>query len=281
MTLWLKPLFCEDVGGHAEAMTLGFGGEVAEFYQRYRRGYPATVFEALVDTLMLTDRDTAIDLGCGTGQLTIPLATHLRAVVGVDPEADMLVRARQGAADQGVTNVSWMLGADTDVAAVGELLGLGTVGAVTIGQALHWMDHQTLFRTVASVLRPGGGVAIVTNGAPLWLHDAPWSRALRGCLEQWFGAELSQTCGTDEASQRHYSDGLVSAGYAVSETSIDYTDDLTFDQLVGGVYSAFHVDELPAPDKRSVFADQIRRAVHGQTRFPEPVHVAILIGRTK
>jgi hypothetical protein len=38
-------------------------------------------------------------------------------VVGVDPEPDMLRRARQAAKDLGVPGVSWMLGADTDIPA--------------------------------------------------------------------------------------------------------------------------------------------------------------------
>lgn len=38
----------------------------------------------------------------------------VRSVVAVDPEPDMLVRARRAASDQGVINVSWMLGTDTN-----------------------------------------------------------------------------------------------------------------------------------------------------------------------
>ena len=173
-------------------MSLGFGGEVAHFYQRYRRGYPAAVFDALVDAFALTVDDIVLDLGCGTGQLALPIAARVRAVVGVDPEPDMLVCARQAGTEQGVTNVSWMLGADTDLPAAGALLGGRTVGAITIGQALHWMDYEALFQNVALLTRDGGGVAVVTNGTPLWLQESAWSRALRGCLEQWLGRKLTQ-----------------------------------------------------------------------------------------
>jgi SAM-dependent methyltransferase len=110
-----------------------------------------------------------VDLGCGTGQLTVPLAARVRAVIGVDPSPDMLSRARREA--PGSKNAVWFLGADTDLPHLANLLGERSVAAITIGQALHWMDHETLFRAVKPLLRPGGGIAVVTNGTPLW-----WSR---------------------------------------------------------------------------------------------------------
>ncbi|HEY3902386.1 MAG TPA: class I SAM-dependent methyltransferase, partial [Streptosporangiaceae bacterium] len=120
---------------------LGFSGEVADLYHRYRHGYPAAVIGELAGAFGLDDRDVVVDVGCGTGQLTLPMARRVRAVVGVDPEPDMLARARQAARDLGVFNVTWMLGGDGDIPAVRGLLGDGSAGAVTVGQALHWMDH--------------------------------------------------------------------------------------------------------------------------------------------
>jgi SAM-dependent methyltransferase len=153
-------------------MDLGFGGEVADLYHRYRHGYPSAAIDMLAETFGLNAQDMVVDVGCGTGQLTLPIARRVRAVIGMDPEPDMLRRARRAARNAQVSNVCWMLDADTDVPA------------------------------------------------------------------------------------------------------------LTFDQLVGGIYSAMPVDRLPAPDQRPAFAKQLRRAVGPHERFTEPVHVAILTGRT-
>ena len=193
--------------GHTGAMPeadLGFHGEVADLYHRYRHGYPEPVISAIARIFSLSDRDVAVDLGCGTGQLTLPLAARVRAVVGVDPEPDMLMRARRAAGEAGVMNVSWMVGADTDIGAIRALLGGGKVGAVTVGQALHWMNHPALFSGARPLFRPGGGIAVVTNGTPLWLQDTDWSRAIRQLLEDWLGHKSRATCGTDEHSQQRY-----------------------------------------------------------------------------
>ena len=72
-------------------------------------------------------------------------------------------------------------------------------------------------------------------------------RYSRGGLSE---GRLSSACGTDEPSQWRYHHDLAAVGFEVIAMSFDY-----------GVYSALGVTQLPAPDQRSAFAEQIRRAV--------------------
>ena len=192
----------------------------------------------LAEAFGLTASDVVVDVGCGTGQLTVPVARRVRAVIGMDPEPDMLRRARRAARDARVSNVSWMLGADSDVPALRGLLGEGSIAAVTVGQALHWMAYEELFRSAGSLVRPGGGVAVVTNGTPLWLQDSGWSRSVREFLARWLGTRPAAACGTDRQSQQRYEHALAMAGFEVSSAAFDYAAELTFDQLAGGIYSA-------------------------------------------
>jgi hypothetical protein len=188
----------------------------------------------------------------------------------------MLAEARRVAADR--TNLSWMVGADTDVPMIGSLLGKGALGAVTIGQALHWMDHDSLFHALHPLFRPGGGVAVVTNGTPLWLQDSGWSRALRRHLELWLDSEVTSTCGTDEASQTRYAESLTAAGFTVGRRDFHYQDELDLDRIIGGVYSALPVNLLPPLEQRSYFAKQVGRALEGHTPYHENITVTLLTG---
>lgn len=255
---------------------MGFGGEVAGFYQRYRRGYPAEVIDGLVRAFELTREDVVVDLGCGTGQLALPLAERVRAVIGMDPEPDMLAEARRVAGDR--SNVSWMVGSDADVSVLGTLLGKESLGAVTIGQALHWMAHDTLFHALHPLLRAGGGVAVVANGTPLWLQDSDWSRALRRHLELWLDSEVAATCGTDEDSRIRYAESLAAAGFTVNQSRFHYTDVLDLDRIIGGVYSALPVNLLPPLEQRSYFAKQVGRALEGLDPYDEKIDVTLLTG---
>jgi SAM-dependent methyltransferase len=264
----------------ADGMGMGFSGEVATYYARYRRGYPPAAVDAIAEAFGLGIDDVVVDLGCGTGQLSLPLAARVRAVVGMDPEPDMLVLARRTANERGVANTWWVLGADSDLPALGHLLGERMVGAVTIALAIHWMDRDTLFRAIRPLLRPGGGIAVVTNGTPLWLQDTEWSRTLAECLERWTGRRPTGSCQTDDEGRRLNRQALTSAGYRVVESSVDYVADLTVDELVGGIFSAISADQMPSPERREEFAAQVRGTLAQHEPLTEHVRVSLQFGHS-
>lgn len=66
-----------------------------------------------------------MDLGCGTGQLTLPMAPRVRAVIGMDVEPAMLEHAQQAARDADVREVTWMLCADADIPELHRVLATG------------------------------------------------------------------------------------------------------------------------------------------------------------
>ncbi|MEU4791440.1 methyltransferase domain-containing protein [Micromonospora tulbaghiae] len=259
-------------------MATGFGGEVATYYARHRRGYPSELLDALAAAFRLGGDDTVVDLGCGTGQLSLPLADRVGTVIGVDPEPDMLAIARRTALDQGIGNATWVLGSDGDVPALSRLLGRGRVGALTVAVAIHFMDRDTLFAAARPMLRPGGGIAVVTNGEPLWTQDTEWSRALRGCLERMLGHSVTGRCQTDEDGRRRNREALVRAGYRYEETSVRYEAPLTVDDMVGGVFSAMSAEQLPPPEQRAAFAADVRDALGGVDVVTERVTVRLQCG---
>jgi SAM-dependent methyltransferase len=262
-------------------MAAEFGGEVAAYYSRYRRGYDASVLDWVADGFSLDGDARAIDLGCGTGQLAIPLSGRVKAVVGVDPEPEMLSCAAAEAARRGRTNVCWVLGSDRDLGALDGLLGPGSVAAVVIGNAIHLMDHVSLFDALRRLIRPGGGVALLANGTPLWQQDSACSRAVRAALEDWFETTLTSMCGTDHASRRRYAAALTAAGYSdVTETVVsNYDDELDATWVIGHLYSAIPQDQLPAPERRAAFEQHIRNALGPTATFTEQVAVSVLSAR--
>ncbi|WBB87619.1 class I SAM-dependent methyltransferase [Micromonospora sp. WMMC264] len=259
-------------------MATGFGGEVATYYARHRRGYPPEAVDALAAAFGLGPDDTVVDLGCGTGQLSIPLADRVGAVVGMDPEPDMLAIARRAALDRGTANATWVLGSDADVPALSRLLGEGSVGALTVAVAIHFMDCDALFEAARPLLRSGGGIAVVTNGEPLWMQDTEWSIALRGCLERMVGHPVTGRCQTDEDGRRRNREALVGAGYRYEETSVRYDAPLTVDDMVGGVFSAMSAERLPTLHQRAEFAADVRDALGEVDVVTERVIVRLQCG---
>ncbi|MFB7473059.1 class I SAM-dependent methyltransferase [Kitasatospora sp. NPDC056184] len=265
-----------------------FSGDVAAHYAEYRRGYPPAAFESLGRTFGLDAHpgigDLALDLGCGTGQLALPLAAHVRTVIGMDPEPDMLREARAAADRAGVRNALWMLGTDADVPALADLLpGDRPLGVTVIGNALHWMRPDELFAALHPRTRPGGGVAVIANGAPIWAQDSDWSRALRAALEEHFGRPITASCGTDDAEREGYAAALKATGFTdVREAVITYEDALTPDQLLGTLYSAIPASSLPSRAERPAFAARLNAALPAPPTpagYPEHVRISLLTGR--
>jgi ubiquinone/menaquinone biosynthesis C-methylase UbiE len=161
------------------------------------------LLDAVVTAAVLTPADWVLDLGCGTGQVAAVLAGRVGGVLAVDPEPDMLggLRARLAAGQVG--NVVPVLASDASLPALAELAG-PRFGAVTVANALHWMDTDRVFGQARRLLRPGGALVIISQGPPMWLADTDWARDLRRYLADWTGRPLTGTCdtGRDAAEQR-------------------------------------------------------------------------------
>ncbi|AXB47696.1 class I SAM-dependent methyltransferase [Amycolatopsis albispora] len=259
-----------------------FDGDTADNYAEYRRGYRPAEIEFLATRFALGEHAKVLDLGCGTGQLTIPLAGHAGCAIGLDPSADMLTHARRKAKEAGVGNTAWLVGYDSDIGDLEALLGEESLRLVTIGQALHWMAAETVFTALWPLLEPGGGIAVVANGTPVWTQDAPWAPALRETASKWLGPLSFPTCGTSRAERDRYAELLVRTGYTeVGEHRADYREVFGIDEFIGSFYSAAPRDRL-APEQWDSFDQDLRQALAAAQpdgRFTEAVPVRILTGR--
>ncbi|MRH87646.1 methyltransferase domain-containing protein [Nocardia sp. SYP-A9097] len=61
--------------------------DTAWHYARFGPGYPRELFDEIVATFRLDSNGRLLDLGCGTGQLAVPLAAYVSEAVGADPSA--------------------------------------------------------------------------------------------------------------------------------------------------------------------------------------------------
>ena len=64
---------------------------------------------ALFDKLILDENDTVLDVGCGEGSVTIPLAKQVKKVIGIDSSPKMLEYLEKRAKDNDVDNIKTIL----------------------------------------------------------------------------------------------------------------------------------------------------------------------------
>jgi len=130
----------------------------APHYDRGRLPYSPELADAFERALDLDGHGRLLDVGCGPGTVTLPLARHFREVTGLDPDAGMLREARRLASARGVENAVWVQLRGEDLPRA-----LGPFRVVTFAASFHWMDRPLVAARVRAMLDPGGAVVHVDN----------------------------------------------------------------------------------------------------------------------
>jgi SAM-dependent methyltransferase len=128
--------------------------DVAEDYDRERRGYPDELIDAACERGGLRTGDAVVEVGCGTGLLTVALLARGLRVEAVDPGANMLQLARRRVGEG--ADVRFHHGRFEDVA-----LPAGAYAAVFAATAFHWIEPRVGWARAAELLAPAGMLALL------------------------------------------------------------------------------------------------------------------------
>jgi trans-aconitate methyltransferase len=104
-------------------------------YQRTRPVCPPQLFDDLIDRAGLAAGDRVIEIGCGTGQATVPLARRGLAVTAIELGAELAAVARQRLAAFPAAEVVTCSFEDWEPDGI-------RAGAVVAVTSLHWIDPQ-------------------------------------------------------------------------------------------------------------------------------------------
>jgi SAM-dependent methyltransferase len=126
-----------------------------------------------------------LDLGCGSGEDAIAMASRGRRVVGIDPSPRRIERAREKAAAHGLAEPALRFGV-LAAESVAEIDGPFD-GAYSDFGALNRADLAVVGRALAGALRPGAPVLLSLMGP--WPLPAAVARALTGMGESRRGSE--------------------------------------------------------------------------------------------
>jgi len=139
---------------------------LAEDYQRTRPVCPPQLFDDLIRSAGLKAGDRVVEIGCGTGQATVPLAERGLAVTAVElgPELAAIARRRLSAFPEAeVVTCSFEDWQPHDA---------GFDAAVAVN-SLHWIDPELRYSKPYGLLRSRG--AMVMAGC-MWARPADAGR---------------------------------------------------------------------------------------------------------
>jgi SAM-dependent methyltransferase len=166
---------CEDVSFRTDL----YEG-TAEYYDRFRRPYPADLINDLVIRTGADRAGTLLDLACGTGQVAVALHEEFASICVVDQEPGMIgVLRRNAAGFPDAAAWQFVIGAAEEVSVPDS-----SVDLVTIGNAFHRLRRDAVAARVLRWLKPGGHLALLWGGGPN-RGDAPWQEALQATMQRW------------------------------------------------------------------------------------------------
>ncbi len=116
------------------------------------------VVEAVLAQVPSAGVNKAVDIGAGTGRLSIPLASKAQEVIAVDVSEAMLARLDERVRLAGVSNITSRAGA-----AEQQDFASASIDVVVSNYALHHLrdpDKEKFVKTAVQWLRPGGKLIV-------------------------------------------------------------------------------------------------------------------------
>ncbi|ELU09650.1 hypothetical protein CAPTEDRAFT_54831, partial [Capitella teleta] len=147
----------------SSAMSHLFTGSThSHLYRLFRPNYPPELFLKIIDYCRdsKTQFQTCVDLGCGSGQSTFPLAPHFDQVFGVDVSESQIKEATKNTELTPARNVSFRVGSADDLT----FLEPHSVDLITVAQTIHWLDTRIFYAQCKQVLKPRGVLAVYGYG---------------------------------------------------------------------------------------------------------------------
>lgn len=138
--------------GDREHLRLTFD-MAADRYHRARPDYPERLFDELVQLTGLQPGARVLEIGCGTGKATVPMARRGFEILCVEAGSRLAERATRNLS--GFPNVMVVTGSFDDWEPQRE----SSFDLVFAATAWHWLNPDTKYRRAWTALRPGGHLA--------------------------------------------------------------------------------------------------------------------------
>jgi len=231
----------------------------AYYYARYRSFYPDQEIKDIVKIFRLTKKDRVLDIGSGTGQLAIQLAPHVREIVAIEPDGDMIREGKKLARKYQVKNIHWMLSRAEDLDKIDQL---GIFKLITFGASFHWLDQRLVLKSVRSLIGRGGG--IVVAGAPtIWNSVEPWEERIKQVIQKYLGEKRRAGSGTFQGLLKKgdsYEKVIAKAGFKQQrEKFYSRVNTKSIDEIVGNVFSTSYANPMIFGRKKEAFERELRR----------------------
>lgn len=151
---------------------------IADRYHEARPGYPAELYGELISATGLRPDARLLEVGCGTGNATVPLAERGFAITCLEIGPHLAAAAERNLAAYRGVQVVQQAFEDWQPA------GAARFDLVFAATAWHWIDPAAGYQLAWQWLRPGGYLAIWGAGHVLPVNGDPFFREIQDVYDE-------------------------------------------------------------------------------------------------
>jgi ubiquinone/menaquinone biosynthesis C-methylase UbiE len=258
-----------------------FGDDVfegtAKYYARYRPPYPKQLFADVAVKFGLNGEGRLLDIGCGTGEMVIPLAKYFEKALALDPDNEMLVQGRKKAKNLNIGNIIWKKGSSKDLTDVKGLFRL-----ITMGQSFHWMDQETVLDNLYGMVGKNCGVVIVgTEPVEQDAKATQKDQLVKELAAKYLGPNRRAGNKLYTHPEKKYAELLaISKFKKYEEKYYDIKIKRTPQQIIGNLFSMSWASKKLLGEQASSFEYELRQKLHsisGSKKFVERVRFTMCL----
>jgi 2-polyprenyl-3-methyl-5-hydroxy-6-metoxy-1,4-benzoquinol methylase len=226
-----------------------------------------------------------LDLGCGTGIVTVPLSTRFATVKAVDCNDNMLDVAKEEAAKAKCNNIDWIC--DSAENFMEKLPETELFDVVTIAHALHWMKAAIVLPLARKHLKPNGCLVVIGSAHPFLEGEEDWKKKLNEIFKKFFDFRKNELLSTYSDPHTNWGAKLPGYEFLVEQNYIEERREWTVETAVNYMRSlsaAKRSIDLDGPEHFNNFEKDVRAAllaINPENKFVEEYKVSVVIAENK
>ena len=219
----------------------------AEYYSRFRVPYPTILFDDLIKSVTISKESVLVDLACGPGRVTFPLAKYFDKVIAADIDSGMVDEGKRNAVDNNIRNIDW-------INSKAEELNIeqNSVDLITIGDAFDRLDQSIIFDLANNWLKPGGSLAVIGMYS-IWRGNESWHILTTEIVDKWV------TYQSVKGNFENYPVLFGDKGFTdVRNESFEFIHSTSIDSILGYLYSTSRCSKKKLGNNAERFEKEIR-----------------------
>ncbi len=220
-------------------------------YDRWRPGYPEELYSAVWEYSGVRYGDSALEIGIGTGQATVPFLKAGIHVTAVEYGEKLAAYCEKKFSTFSNFQIACSRFEDFPIRESFDLVYSAT--------AFHWVDEKTGYQKAYELLREGGTIALFWNRPFVETPGSPLEKRIQGLYCKYRSKDFGKP--QKESPYRQRNQLLIQAGFADVQTRLFFAERRFRAEDYIGLLRTYSDHRAMEPSVRKAFEKELVQAI--------------------